>query len=103
MSNPSSLFCGNSSVSASLDNCISTLAELNAFWEAKLNIDSGMLVDNQYKSWAKVIVPHCDGALYQGYSKNPTKYKGLDLYFRGNKIIRSNFMHITQKYNLSKL
>jgi hypothetical protein len=51
-----------------------------------------MLVDNSYKSWAKVIVPYCDGALFQGYAKNPTKYKAKDLYFRGTKIIKSNLL-----------
>jgi hypothetical protein len=51
-----------------------------------------MLVDNNYKSWSKVIVPYCDGALFQGYAKNPTKYKAKDLYFRGTKIIKSNLL-----------
>lgn len=63
-----------------------------------------MLDDPAYENWIKVIVPSCDGALFQGYATNVTKYKGKDLYFRGNRVIKSNLQHIFhKKYNASKI
>jgi hypothetical protein len=63
-----------------------------------------MLVDPAYDNWAKVIIPGCDGALFQGYANNPTVYKGKTLYFRGNRIVKSNLDHIFNKrFNASKI
>lgn len=92
MDTPSSPFCGNNSLSTSLDSCINAQNQFTSFWSSKLDINSGLLVDNSYKAWGKVIVPYCDGALFQGYAKNPTKYKAKDLYFRGTKIVKSNLL-----------
>ena len=52
--------------------------------------------------WFKVIIPHCDGALFQGYSKEPTKYKDKNFYFRGNSIIRNTFKAINDKIKGTK-
>lgn len=40
-----------------------------------MDITNGLLSDQKYASWAKVIIPNCDGSLYQGYAKSATKYK----------------------------
>ena len=63
-----------------------------------------MLVDPIYDNWAKVIIPGCDGALFQGYANNPTVYKGKTLYFRGNRVVKSNLDYIFNKrFNASKI
>ena len=41
--------------------------------------------------------------MFQGFSTNATKYKGKDLYFRGNRIVKSNLDLISKKYNLTKI
>ena len=38
-------------------------------------IDNGILTDEKFKNWNKAIIPHCDGALFQGFSNNTIKYK----------------------------
>jgi len=49
-----------------------------------------------------VIIPNCDGSLYQGYAQNPTRYKNKDLYFRANLIIKSNIKTFSTKiYNIN--
>ena len=52
------------------------------------------------QKWLKVIVPHCDGGLFQGYANQPTKYKNKDLYFRGNSIVKAIFASIVAITNL---
>jgi len=66
-------------------------------------VTTGILIDPKFSAWGKVIVPYCDGALFQGYAKAPTRYKGKDIYFRGNRIIKSNLDYISKKFNISKL
>ena len=68
-----------------------------------MNITSGILADPAFENWLKIIMPSCDGALFQGFAASPTKYKGKDLYFRGNRIVKSNIDLIIKKYNLAKL
>jgi hypothetical protein len=99
---PTPIFCGASTLSTTLDNCITVSNEVTSYWTTQLNITSGILADPYLDNWLKIILPSCDGAMFQGFSINPTKYKGKDLYFRGNRIIKSNLDLITQKYNLTK-
>lgn len=104
MATPSSTFCGGSSLSSSLDKCVTVSDEITSYWTAQLTVSGGMLDDPAYENWLKVIIPSCDGALFQGYATNVTKYKGKDLYFRGNSVIKSNLQHIFhKKYNASKI
>ena len=42
-------------------------------------------------------MPHCDGGLFQGYSKEPTKYKDKQLFFSGNSIIKAILSEISDK------
>ena len=52
------------------------------------------------------MVPYCDGALHQGYAKNPIRYKDATLYFRGSKITKSLFDSLHSLYgfyNSSKI
>ena len=61
--------------------------QISTFWNSTIEINHGILVDSNYKDWDKVIIPNCDGALFQGNAD--IKYKNKDLYLRGNKIIKS--------------
>jgi hypothetical protein len=74
-STPTPLFCGDTSLSSSLDSCILAQSEIASYWKDQMDITSGLLSDEKYASWGKVIIPNCDGSLYQGYSKNTVKYK----------------------------
>lgn len=66
-----------------------------------MEINVGILADNNYKDWAKVIIPNCDGALFQGNSD--IKYKGKDIYLRGNIIVKSSLDYLlTKRYDLNK-
>lgn len=52
------------------------------------------------------MVPYCDGALHQGYAKDPIRYKDAALYFRGNRITKSLFDTLNSHYgfyNSSKI
>lgn len=55
---------------------------------------------NKFAEWTKIIVPYCDGALHQGYAKEPIRYKDTTLYFRGAKITRSLFEALNADYGL---
>jgi hypothetical protein len=103
MAAPAALYCGNSTLSTSLDSCLLAQAEVTSFWGDRLNITTGILTEKRLAGWGKVIIPHCDGALFQGYAKSPIKYKNKDLYLRGNRIVLSNLEHISKKYNLTKI
>jgi hypothetical protein len=104
MPTPTPLFCGGNSLSTSLDNCVIISDEVSSYWVNQLNISSGILADPAYDSWAKVIIPACDGAIFQGSAPNPTPYKGKNLYFRGNRIVKSNLDYIFYKrFNASKI
>lgn len=60
------------------------------------------IFDNLYfKNWVKVIIPHCDGGIFQGYASQPTKYKTKDLYFRGNAIIKNIFVDLAKIIDIS--
>ena len=58
--------------------------------------------NNKFAEWTKIILPYCDGALFQGYTKKPINHKGRDLYFRGSSIMRGHFKWIDQQYGLDK-
>jgi hypothetical protein len=103
MPSPTPIFCGNSSLSTSLDNCIAMQSEIQMLWKDQYDFSFGILADPRYATWAKVIVPNCDGSLFQGYAKSPTLYKNKNLYFRGNTIVRSNLEWIAKKYDLNKI
>jgi len=75
-STPTPIFCGDTSFSSSLENCITVQSEISSYWKDQMDISNGLLNDQKYASWGKAIIPNCDGSLYQGYTKNPTKYKG---------------------------
>lgn len=96
-------YCGSSTLLSSLENCLVTQAQISSFWSQNISISSGILTDSTFQEWAKVIIPYCDGAFFQGYAKSPTKYKNKDLFFRGNKIMRSNLAYIDSIVNISKL
>lgn len=55
---------------------------------------------NKFAEWTKIMVPYCDGALHQGYAKEPLRYKDATLYFRGAKITRSLFEELNSLYGL---
>lgn len=104
MATPTSIFCGGSSLSNSLDKCVTISDEITSYWTPQITISGGMIDDSAYENWIKVIIPSCDGALFQGYATNVTKYKGKELYFRGNRVLKSNLQHIFhKKYNASKI
>ena len=56
---------------------------------------------NFLADWTKVVMIYCDGAYHQGQAKEPYKYKGAQLYFRGGVNTRSHFSYIHQRFNLS--
>ena len=49
-----------------------------------------------------MIILYCDGALFQGYNKNPVEHKGKKLYFRGSRIVRAHFKWIDDNYGFDK-
>jgi len=55
---------------------------------------------SSFANWTKFIFGYCDGSLHQGYTKDPIKYKGIELYFRGAAITRSHIDWINEKYDL---
>lgn len=60
-----------------------------------------MLTDVRYKDWDKVIIPNCDGTLFQGNSD--IKYKNKDFYLRGSVIVKSSFSYLFgKKYDVKK-
>lgn len=66
-------------------------------WGDTLSFRDGILNDPNY---LKVIVPSCDGTLFQGNSLNGITYKGKTLYFRANTIVKSTFALIGKKYSI---
>lgn len=55
-----------------------------------------------YQNWTKVLVGYCDGAMMQGGNDSPIPYKGVNLYFRGGKIVRSHFKWLINTYQMDK-
>jgi O-palmitoleoyl-L-serine hydrolase len=53
-----------------------------------------------FANWTKFWVPYCDGSIHQGYTKEPVKYKGHELYFRGSAIFRAHIKWIDTNYDL---
>jgi hypothetical protein len=104
MGNSLGQFCGGKSLSESLDNCLLIRESISNEWKPTLEINSGLLADPKYSDFAKVIIPDCDGSLFQGYNQNVTQYKSKSLYFRGNRIVKSHFNSIAHKrYNITKI
>ena len=56
--------------------------------------------ENPFASFTKFVFGYCDGSLHQGNSKDPVRYKDMDMYFRGSVITRAHFGWIDSKYNL---
>jgi len=56
-----------------------------------LSINGSIFDSLDSQKWLTVIVPHCDGGIFQGYANQATKYKNKDFYFRGNAIIKAIF------------
>lgn len=49
-----------------------------------------------------MLFAYCDGALHQGNNMNPIEYKDTKLYFRGNRIVRSHFKWLIEKYHIDQ-
>ena len=50
----------------------------SSLWEDEIEAGGIMSTDtsiSQFANWTKVLFIYCDGALHQGYSKTPLKYK----------------------------
>jgi O-palmitoleoyl-L-serine hydrolase len=45
---------------------------------------------------------YCDGAYHQGNAKDPIKYKGKQIYFRGGVNTRAHLKFINEKYSLQE-
>ena len=58
--------------------------------------------ENKFANYSKFVLGYCDGALHQGNSKDPVKYKDMEMYFRGSVITRAHFDWINSKYNLKE-
>lgn len=56
---------------------------------------------NEFANWTKIIFGYCDGAMHQGSTKAPLKYKDTQLYFRGANITRAHFKWLEQTYKIS--
>jgi len=88
MNTPNSTFCGSDSLSSSLEKCLTIQSQISTYWKDTIDINDGILVDENYNEWTKVIIPNCDGALFQGNTS--IKYKNKDIYLKGNAIIKSS-------------
>lgn len=95
------VFCGDKTILNTLDNCLKARDSIGE-WGTNMTISNGILADDRYKNWAKIIIPNCDGTFFQGYSKNGTLYKNKQLYFRGNKMIKSHLAAAAKAYPLTK-
>lgn len=51
-----------------------------------------------FYNWTKIFIKYCDGALHQGYSKAPVKYKDSSLYFRGSNVTKSHIKLLVNNY-----
>ena len=56
---------------------------------------------NKFAEWTKIVLLYCDGALFQGYNKNPYPHKGKDLFFRGSRIMRAHLKWIDEQYSFA--
>ena len=56
---------------------------------------------NKFAEWTKIIILYCDGALFQGYNKNPVEFNGQKIYFRGSKIVRAHFKWVDEHYSFT--
>ena len=56
---------------------------------------------SKFAKWTKIIILYCDGAMHQGLTKDPIKYKDIELYFRGSANTRSHFKWLLNTYNFA--
>ena len=54
---------------------------------------------SKFASWTKLIIYYCDGAMHQGFTIEPIKYKEKELYFRGSVNSRSHFKWLMNTYD----
>ena len=101
--------CGQITLQGTLDLCYQRSAQFygsSKLWSDNLSeyLARGYLsidpYENAFANWTKVFIPSCDGALHQGNTKNPVRYRDRQLYFRGSVITRSHLKWIDSKYNL---
>jgi hypothetical protein len=101
--------CAQTTLQGTLDFCYQrtqTVYGSSSFWPEQMPeyLAKGYLsidpYENAFANWTKIVIPGCDGALHQGYSKNPVKYKDRQLYFRGSVNTRSHLTYINSKYDL---
>jgi hypothetical protein len=53
-------------------------------------------------NWNKVFVPYCDGASFSGDVDEPVNFQGMDLYFKGYKILQAVYSHLLAYRDLDK-
>ena len=93
-------YCEGSSQSEVIQACYQrskTLLGSSIYWPDEFE-GQGYLSSNPSKSkfaeWTKIILAYCDGSLHQGHRDEAISYKGTNLYFRGEKIIKSQLAYI---------
>ncbi len=47
-----------------------------------------------FYNWNRILINYCDGAIHQGFRKDPIKYLGKDIYFRGENNTKSMIQNI---------
>ena len=101
--------CGEETLEKTLESCYGRTSNImgsSKYWPDEFPADGvqGYLSPDpsvsSFATWTKFIFGYCDGSLHQGYARDPIKYKGIDMYFRGSAITRSHFDWINSKYNL---
>lgn len=53
-------------------------------------------------NWNKVFVPYCDGASFSGDVDEPVNFQGMDLHFKGYKILQAVYSHLLAYRDLDK-
>lgn len=99
--------CSGLTVSDSIEDCYqrskTNLGSSSIGWPDTISPGGILSTDpnkSKFAGWTKIVFGYCDGSMHQGYRKNPISYKGVDLYFRGAAVTRSNFKWVQTRYNL---
>lgn len=102
-------WCGSKDLASTVESCYqrssTTLGSSKSYSQTADLASWGMLsgepsVNSLYYDWTKIYIKYCTGTGHQGTKSSPVKYKGIDLYFRGQNVTVAILNDVNESHGL---
>lgn len=104
-------WCGSKDLASTIESCYqrssTTLGSSKTYPQTMDLASWGLLsgeptVNSLYHDWTKVYIKYCTGTGHQGTKSAAVKYKGVDLYFRGQNVTIAILNELNESHGLFK-